>query len=221
MPFSEHGCGDDPVTRAAREQMVSRQVAARGVTDERVLAAMRDVPRHLFVPEDLRAQAYEDHPLPIGRGQTISQPFIVALMTAVARPLPGDRALEIGTGSGYQSAVLARLVAQVYTVEVNPALQREGSDRLAALGFTNVTSMLSDGYEGWPAEAPYDIVLVTAAPPEVPAPLLAQLAPGGRLVVPIGGTMQELQLIEKDREGRTSTRTVAPVVFVPLVRPTA
>jgi protein-L-isoaspartate(D-aspartate) O-methyltransferase len=208
----------DPKKDAERERMVAGQIESRGVRDARVLAAMRSVPRHLFVPEPLQPQAYEDHPLPIGHGQTISQPYIVALMTELARPSPTDRALEIGTGSGYQAAVLSRLVARVHSVEVIDALQEEAAERLARLGYVNVTAIRADGYGGWPAAAPYDIVLVTAAPEEVPDALIAQLAPGGRLVIPVGGRSQDLQLIEKDAGGGTRARVVAPVMFVPLVR---
>ena len=201
--------------------MVADQIAARDVRDARVLAAMRDVPRHLFVPPERQSQAYDDAPLPIGYAQTISQPYIVALMTALAQPSPGDRALEVGTGSGYQAAVLSRLVSQVYTIEIVEPLARSAEQRLKNLGYTNVTVRAGDGYAGWPEMAPFDIVMVTAAPDHVPEPLLAQLKPGGRLVVPIGpvSAVQELQLIEKDNAGRTRTTRVAPVRFVPLVRP--
>ena len=201
--------------------MVADQIAARDVRDARVLAAMRDVPRHLFVPPERQSQAYDDAPLPIGYAQTISQPYIVALMTALAQPSPGDRALEVGTGSGYQAAVLSRLVSQVYTIEIVEPLARSAEQRLKNLGYANVTVRAGDGYAGWPEMAPFDIVMVTAAPDHVPEPLLAQLKPGGRLVVPIGpvSAVQELQLIEKDNAGRTRTTRVAPVRFVPLVRP--
>jgi protein-L-isoaspartate(D-aspartate) O-methyltransferase len=208
-------------TRAVeRARMVDEQIAARGIRDSRVLAALREVPRHLFVPPDMVARAYIDSPLPIGYDQTISQPYIVALMTELARPSAGDRALEIGTGSGYQAAVLARLVSHVYTIDIVEPLAREAGRRLKELGYANVTVRAGDGYAGWPDAAPFDIVLVTAAPTEVPPPLLAQLKPGGRLVVPVGrvGTVQELQLIEKDASGRTSAKRVAPVRFVPFRR---
>jgi protein-L-isoaspartate(D-aspartate) O-methyltransferase len=207
----------DP-SKAERERMVADQLLSRDIRDPNVLAAMREVPRHLFVPEAARPQAYDDHPLSIGYGQTISQPYIVALMTELARPAPTDRALEIGTGSGYQAAVLSRLVSHLYTVELNEALHLQAAERLKWLGYANVTAILGDGYQGWAPAAPYDIVLVTAAPEEVPAALMAQLKPGGRLVIPVGGYSQELIVIEKDRDGRTRTRSVAPVVFVPLVR---
>ena len=166
--------------------MVADQIAARDVRDARVLAAMRDVPRHLFVPPELQSQAYDDAPLPIGYAQTISQPYIVALMTALTQPSPSDRALEVGTGSGYQAAVLSRLVSQVYTIEIVEPLARSAEQRLKNLGYANVTVRAGDGYAGWPEMAPFDIVMVTAAPDHVPEPLLAQLKPGGRLVVPIG-----------------------------------
>jgi len=206
---------------ADRQGMVAEQIAARDVRDPRVLAAMRDVPRHLFVPPDLQRQAYADRPLPIGDDQTISQPYIVALMTELARPRASDRALEVGTGSGYQAAVLSRLVSHVYTVEIVEPLARGAEQRLKKLGYANVTVRAGDGYAGWPDMAPFDIIMVTAAPDHVPAPLVAQLKAGGRLVIPVGpvGAVQELQLIEKDNAGRTTTTRVAPVQFVPLVRP--
>jgi protein-L-isoaspartate(D-aspartate) O-methyltransferase len=201
--------------------MVVDQIAARAVRDPRVLAAMRDVPRHLFVPPELQRQAYADRPLPIGHDQTISQPYIVALMTELARPGLADRALEVGTGSGYQAAVLSRLVAHVYTIEIVEPLARSADERLKNLGYANVTVRAGDGYAGWPDMSPFDIIMVTAAPDHVPEPLLAQLKPGGRLVIPVGpiSAVQQLQLIEKDDAGRTQTTRVAPVQFVPLVRP--
>jgi protein-L-isoaspartate(D-aspartate) O-methyltransferase len=206
---------------ADRQRMVGEQIAARDVRDPRVLAAMRDVPRHLFVPPELQRQAYQDRPLPIGYNQTISQPYIVALMTELARPRPSDRALEVGTGSGYQAAVLSRLVSHVYTIEIVEPLARVAEQRLKELGYANVTVRTGDGYAGWPDMAPFDVILVTAAPDHVPAPLLTQLKPGGRLVIPVGpvSDVQELQLLEKDNAGRISTTRVAPVQFVPLLRP--
>ena len=208
----------DPAMKAERDRMVADQIASRDVRDPRVLGALREVPRHLFVPEAHRSQAYDDHPLPIGEGQTISQPYIVALMTELARPSPTDRVLEIGTGSGYQAAVLSRLVAHVYSVELNDVLHEQARLRLRTLGYANVTAILGDGYKGWPGAAPYDIVIVTAAPEEVPEALVAQLKPGGRLVIPVGGYSQELRLTEKDANGRTRARSVAPVMFVPMVK---
>ncbi len=198
--------------------MVAGQVASRGVCTAAVLAAMRQVPRHLFVPPDLRPGAYADHPLPIGRGQTISQPYIVALMTELARATPSDRALEIGTGSGYQAAVLSRVVSHVFSLEIDGHLGRQAAERLARLGYANVTVLKGDGYEGLASEAPFDIVIVTAAPSRVPQALVDQLAPGGRLVIPVGDRYtQELSVVEKLADGGTSTRTVTPVVFVPMV----
>lgn len=199
---------------------MSDQIAARGVTDPRVLEAMRAVPRHEFVPDAIRGDAYWDSPLSIGHGQTISQPYIVALMTELARPRPGDRALEVGTGSGYQAAVLSRLVARVYSIELLEPLAASAAATLQRLRCDNVTVRRGDGYAGWPEEAPFDIILVTAAPEEVPEALVAQLKPGGRLVVPVGPVhdVQDLRVIEKDQSGRVKTRSVIPVRFVPLVK---
>jgi len=214
--------GDTPqdAFRQARLAMVADQVAARGVKDPRVLDAMRAVPRHEFVPLTLRDDAYVDSPLPIGHGQTISQPYIVALMTELARPSPADRVLEVGTGSGYQAAVISRLVSRVFTVELVDPLAQSASAVLRRLGYANVTVRSGDGYLGWPEEAPFDIILVTAAPEEVPAALVAQLKPGGRLIVPVGRVwdVQDLQLIEKDAGGKVKTRSVIPVRFVPMVK---
>jgi protein-L-isoaspartate(D-aspartate) O-methyltransferase len=203
-----------------RERMVETQIADREIKDRRVLAAMRAVPRHLFVPPADSADAYDDRPLPIGHGQTISQPYIVALMTEVVRPTASDRVLEVGTGSGYQAAVLAPLVSHVYTIEIVPALARDAAARLKKLKCDNVTVRAGDGYGGWPEHAPFDIIVVTAAPESVPEPLLQQLKPGGRLVVPVGSRFgtQELLLIEKDSSGKLRTTRVAPVRFVPLLR---
>jgi len=213
------GTWQDPFLRE-RLAMVSEQIASRGVKDTRVLEAMRAVPRHEFVPAGLREDAYVDSPLSIGHGQTISQPYIVALMTELARPSPADRALEVGTGSGYQAAVLSRLVARVFSVELIEPLAQSAAQLLARLGYANVTVRNGDGYLGWLEEAPYDIILVTAAPEEVPAALVAQLKPGGRMVVPVGGVydVQDLKLIEKDAAGRITTRSIIPVRFVPLVK---
>jgi protein-L-isoaspartate(D-aspartate) O-methyltransferase len=227
VTFSMQSCNAPPVDQAgqnsfaaARSRMVDDQIAARGVRDPRVLAAMREVPRHLFVPPDQQHLAYEDLPRPIGYDQTISQPYIVALMTELVRPRPGDRALEVGTGSGYQAAVLSRLVSQVYTIEIVEPLGRAAEKRLKELGYANVTVRVGDGYAGWPDGAPFDLIVVTAAPDHVPAPLLAQLKPGGRLVIPVGpvSAVQELRLIERDAAGQDRTTVVAPVAFVPLRR---
>ncbi|HKZ73213.1 MAG TPA: protein-L-isoaspartate(D-aspartate) O-methyltransferase [Steroidobacteraceae bacterium] len=205
---------------AERARMVEWQIAARGVRDPRVLDALRTVPRHLFVPPALAADAYGDGPLPIGHGQTISQPYIVALMTELVRPAPTDRVLEIGTGSGYQAAVLAGLVSHVYTIEIVEPLARDSTQRLRELGMQNVTVRAGDGYGGWPEMAPFDIIVVTAAPPKVPPALLEQLKDGGRLIIPVGRefSVQKLQLIEKSSSGELRTTDIAPVRFVPLQR---
>lgn len=202
-------------TRA--EAMVREQIESRGVRDPRVLAALRAVPRHRFVPEAYRGRAYEDGPLPIGQGQTISQPYIVAVMTELLRPQPGDRVLEIGTGSGYQAAVLARLTRRVYSIEIVPELAARARAALAELGVANVEVFVGDGYQGLPDRAPFDGILLTAAPGEVPQPLLDQLAVGGRLVAPVGGADQDLRVIERTAEGLQTTR-LFPVRFVPFVR---
>lgn len=200
-----------------RERMVREQIERRGIRHPGVLKAMREVERHLFVPESLRRSAYEDHPLPIGHGQTISQPYIVAAMTEMLDPRPADRVLEIGTGSGYQAAVLSRLVRHVYTIELVEPLGQQAQALLAKLGFKNVTVHIGDGYEGWPGEAPFDKILLTAAPPDVPPKLIEQLKPGGRLVAPVGTGWQELVVIDKDARGGVRRRTEFPVMFVPMV----
>ena len=207
--------GTAGVRRSERERMVDEQIAARGVHDPAVLAAMRAVPRHEFVPERWRTHAYADRPLPIGEEQTISQPYIVALMTELAGVRPGARVLEVGTGSGYQAAVLATLGADVYTIEIVPALAESARTTLARLGYTKVRTRLGDGYRGWPEAAPFAAIVVTAAPPEVPGALLAQLAPGGRLVIPVGTAEQELQVHERTADG-VRVRNVIPVRFVPM-----
>ena len=201
---------------AERQRMVDEQIARRGIRDQRVLAAMRKIERHRFVSEAQRSGAYEDHPLPVGEGQTISQPYIVALMTE-ALALQGDeRVLEVGTGSGYQTAILAELAAEVYSVEILPRLAEQARATLEDLGYQNVHIRLGDGSEGWAEHAPYQGILVTAAPPEVPPALLEQLAPGGRLVIPVGVQSQELELHTRRPEGFRVER-LAAVRFVPLV----
>ncbi len=210
---------DDIRFARARERMVAEQLRARDITDERVLAAMAKVPRHRFVPEAVREQAYEDRPLPIGYGQTISQPYIVAYMTQALELGPEAktraRVLEIGTGSGYQAAVLAELVHQVYTIEIIKELAERARATLAALGYTNVFVRHGDGYLGWPEQAPFDGIVVTAAPDHVPQPLVDQLAVGGRLVVPVGRWFQEMTIVTKTPQG-LRRRTTIPVLFVPM-----
>jgi protein-L-isoaspartate(D-aspartate) O-methyltransferase len=199
-----------------RARMVETQIVARGVRDPRVLAAMRQVPRHLFVEAKDRGQAYEDHPLPIAGNQTISQPYIVALMTELANLTPEEKVLEIGTGSGYQSAVLSRLASKVYSIEIVPELARASADRLGQLGYGNVTVKEGDGYRGWPEHAPFDAILVTAAPDRIPQPLLDQLAPGGRMVIPVGSFFQELKVLTKEKDGKITEKDIIPVRFVPM-----
>jgi protein-L-isoaspartate(D-aspartate) O-methyltransferase len=203
-----------------RRLMVEEQLRGRDIEDPRVLAAMGRVPRHLFVPAALRFRAYADHPLPIGSGQTISQPYIVALMTQLAEVEPDDVVLEIGTGSGYQAAVLSEMAKEVYTIEIVPDLAETARVRLAELGYADVTVRTGDGYLGWTEKAPFDAILVTAAAPEVPPPLVEQLAPGAILVIPVGpqSQVQSLLRIQKAADGTTVTREILPVVFVPLVR---
>jgi protein-L-isoaspartate(D-aspartate) O-methyltransferase len=212
---------------AERDAMVDEIAALVGETrdalgkpafDARVLDALRAVPRHEFVPADQRPFAYRNRPLPIGHGQTISQPYIVALMTALAQVEPGDTVLEVGTGSGYQAAVMARLARAVYTVEIVEPLGRQALQRLRALGYDSVHVRLGDGYDGWEEHAPYDAIVVTAASSHVPPPLVRQLKPGGRMVIPVGAAfmVQQLVLVEKYLDGSISTRQIVPVDFVPL-----
>ncbi len=197
--------------------MVETQIRRRGVTDRDVLAALERVPRHEFVPEQYRDQAYGDHPLPIGYGQTISQPYIVALMTELLQLKNTDRVLEIGTGSGYQAAILAEIVAEVYTVEIIEALAIEARERLKRLGYHNVHVRHGDGYYGWEEHAPYDAIIVTAAPDHIPQPLVQQLKDGARMVIPVGppGSHQTLWLVTKEK-GTITKRSVTGVLFVPL-----
>jgi protein-L-isoaspartate(D-aspartate) O-methyltransferase len=189
----------------------------RGSFDRRVMDAMATVPRHEFVPESQRSKAYENRPLPIGRGQTISQPYIVALMTDLLDPQPGHRVLEIGTGSGYQAVVLSQLVSQVYSMEIITELASESRRLVQALGYDNISIRAADGYNGWPEAAPFDSIIVTAAISHIPPPLVSQLKPGGRMVIPVGTPFQTqyLTLVEKDPDGGITTRQLIPVIFVP------
>ncbi len=191
----------------------------RGIKDERVLAAMRTVPRHEFVPDDVRFSAYDDRPLPIGHGQTISQPFIVAFMTEQLKPQPTDKVLEIGTGSGYQAAILSGLVKEVFTIEIVEPLAKRAEADLRRLNYTNVFVKAGDGYKGWPEHAPFDAIIVTCAPDQVPQSLVEQLKEGGRMVIPVGpdGGVQELYLLEK-HGGEVRRKSVLPVRFVPMTR---
>jgi len=202
-------------TAAAR--MVDQQLRPSDIRDPRVLAVMREVPRHRFVPSELAARAYDDTPLPIGYGQTISQPYIVAYMTQALELRPEHRVLEVGTGSGYQAAVLARIAKEVYTIEIVPELAARAAATLRELGYGNVHVREGDGYAGWPERAPFDRIMVTAAPDHVPQPLVDQLAMGGRLVIPVGDVRQQMAILTKTKDGVVERRTIA-VRFVPLTR---
>ena len=204
---------------AGRAKMVDAQLAGRDITDPRVLAAMRELPRHEFVPDSLRKDAYDDRPLSIGHGQTISQPYIVAFMTQQLRLQPSDRVLEVGTGSGYQAAVLARLAGEVYSIEIVEPLARTAAQVLQRLGIKNVAVKAGDGYAGWPEHAPFDAIIVTCAPDHIPAPLVAQLKENGRMIIPVGenGGVQELYVLRK-KNGEIQRTAVLPVRFVPMTR---
>jgi protein-L-isoaspartate(D-aspartate) O-methyltransferase len=206
--------------QAERERMVRDQIEALGISRPDVLRAIRSTPRHLFVPELLRPQAYDDHALPIGSGQTISQPYIVALMTELLEPSKQQKVLEIGTGSGYQAAVLAALVGHVYSIEIVPELAQSAAAVLKSVGVRNVTVRCGDGYQGWTEKAPFDRIVLTAAPPEIPESLVDQLKPGGRMVAPVGDSpfSQSLVVINKLADGTVRRRSVIPVAFVPMVR---
>ncbi len=223
LPIIFMNCTAMPVSeetfKKQRQEMVARQIAGRDVTDKQVLEAMSKVPRHLFVPKSEEHSAYDDRPLPIGHGQTISQPYIVALMTELARVSKDDVVLEIGTGSGYQAAVLAVLARRVYTIEYLEPLGEQARQRLGTLGYSNVEVKIGDGYQGWPEKQPFDAILVTAAIDHIPQPLIDQLKPGGRLVIPVGGEMdtQVLRVVEKDARGKTSQQDIIPVRFVPFL----
>jgi protein-L-isoaspartate(D-aspartate) O-methyltransferase len=218
--------GADPYAQARQKMLVDIRANAAGLgkglaegpIPESVLQVMAAVPRHLFVPETLRGAAYDDRPLPIGHGQTISQPFIVAYMTALTAAKPGDTVLEVGTGSGYQAAVLAKLGTRVFTIEIIPELASAATARLPDSGFPDVQVRSGDGYYGWPEAAPFDAIVVTAAASHIPPPLLQQLRPGGRMVIPVGGpfAVQQLVLVEKSDDGSLRSRHLLPVRFVPL-----
>jgi protein-L-isoaspartate(D-aspartate) O-methyltransferase len=215
---SSHGA-EQPDTgerwRRLRQTMVEQQLRARGINDARVLDAMARVPRHLFVPEAARGEAYEDHPLPIGHGQTISQPYIVAFMTEALRVEPSHRVLEIGTGSGYQAAVLAEVAGHVYTIEIIEELAERARKTLAGAGYRNVTVRAGNGYLGWPEHAPYDRIMVTAAPDEIPPALVEQLKVDGLMAIPVGSVLQELRVLRKTPSGLETIATL-PVRFVPM-----
>ncbi|MBN2369187.1 MAG: protein-L-isoaspartate(D-aspartate) O-methyltransferase [Vicinamibacteria bacterium] len=207
--------GSEEAYSTARERMVRDTIETRNVRDARTLAAMRQVPRHLFVPPELVRDAYEDHPLPIGNGQTISQPYIVAFMTEALRLRGGEKVLEVGAGSGYQAAILAEIAAKVFSIEIIPELAEQARERLARLGYKNVIVRAGDGYLGWPEEAPFDAIIVTAAAPSIPQPLKAQLRDGGRLVLPVGDFEQDLVVVTRTKDRFTETRVLA-VRFVPM-----
>lgn len=205
--------------QAMREKMVEFQIELRGVKDPVVLRAMRKVPRHLFLPASQRDSAYDDSPLPIGFGQTISQPYIVAYMTECLNPQKGHRILEVGTGSGYQAAILAEIVDTVYTIEIIPELGKRANERLSALGYKNVTVKIGDGYEGWKEHAPFDGIMVTAGAESIPPPLIEQLKDGGKMIIPVGSAYMVQNLILVEKHGKeVSTRNLIPVRFVPFQR---
>ena len=212
----QSGFEDDP-TKTDRLRMVNEQIRSRGIQDVRVLEVMEEVPRHLFVVEVDRSSAYNDNPLPIGFGQTISQPYIVALMTEALRVGPSDRVLEIGTGSGYQSAILSKLGAEVFSIEFVEPLGKQARRQLEALGYDNVHIRIGDGYDGWPEEAPFNAIIATAAPEKVPETLVAQLAADGRLVIPVGLHYQELIVLHRKGD-EVRREKIADVRFVPMVR---
>jgi len=220
LPLLLPAVKDEAAFAAAREKMVREQIMERGIIDERILGAFRKVKRHLFVAPSYRDQAYSDFPLPIEENQTISQPYIVAIMTSVIAPAYKKKVLEIGTGSGYQAAVLAELVREVYTIEIFPSLARSSEKLLRDQGYRNIHFRTGNGYLGWPEAAPFDGIIVTCAPDHIPAPLIEQLAVGGRLVIPISysTTVQDLLLVEKLPNGKLKKTNLIPVLFVPMIR---
>lgn len=216
----KQGSGEDPqmtdsTRQSERHAMVEGQIIARGVRDPSVIQAMRQVPRHQFVTESEQENSYEDRPLPIGYGQTISQPYIVAFMTEALRLQTTDKVLEIGTGSGYQAAVLAKIASEVFTIEIVEPLAKRAEETLSQLGYTNVHVRSGDGYQGWPTESPFDAIILTASPDHIPQPLLDQLTIGGRLILPVGKFLQELVLVNRTKEGYQQT-VLLPVAFVPM-----
>ncbi|MGH7274751.1 MAG: protein-L-isoaspartate(D-aspartate) O-methyltransferase [Nitrospiria bacterium] len=215
---SPSGGGPDAY-RSQRLHMVEKQLKGRDIQDPQVLEVMARVQRHLFVPTDLAREAYSDHPLPIGEGQTISQPYIVALMTQLAKVKPGEKILEIGTGSGYQAAVLAELTDKVFSIEIRPRLARQAQDRLKVLGYETVRVRQGDGYYGWPEEASFDVIMITAAVNHIPPPLIQQLGTGGRLILPLGSTtfFQTLTLVTKKLDGQLDVQHLTTVSFVPMI----
>lgn len=211
------GKRDNSTMSALRNKMVDRQIVSRGIRDTRVIEAMRTVPRHEFVPQHSAQAAYEDHPLPVGEGQTISQPYIVALMTELCRLTGTEKVLEVGTGSGYQAAILAHLAEEVYSLEIVESLYKKALQKLDELGYTNIHMVLGNGFRGLPDKAPFDAILLTAAPPKIPKPLIRQLKDdGGRLVAPVGTFSQELVVLTKEN-GEVNTEHVTYVQFVPMV----
>jgi protein-L-isoaspartate(D-aspartate) O-methyltransferase len=217
--FSKNGWAQEDFQQR-REAMVEEQVIKRGLYHSATIKAMKKVPRHLFVPEYQQKKAYEDRPLPIGHGQTISQPYMVAYMTAVLKPEPGMRILEIGTGSGYQAAVLAEIVDTVYTIEIVEKLGKKAAKTFQELGYDNIVTKIGDGYQGWAEHAPFDGIIVTAAPQTIPPPLIEQLAEGGRMIIPVGPAhlAQELKLVKKKENGKIKESSLFPVRFVPFKR---
>jgi protein-L-isoaspartate(D-aspartate) O-methyltransferase len=220
LPAGESAEPAEEAFRAERNTMVRDQIENRGVTEKQVLAAMRAAPRHRFVPDRLKPFAYADRPLPIGHGQTISQPYIVAAMTEALELRPDSKVLEVGTGSGYQAAVLAEITPHVYTIEIIEALAKRSQQDLEEAGYLGVEVKHADGFHGWAEEAPFDAIIVTAAPSSIPPPLIAQLKPGGRMIIPVGPRLgtQRLILVTKRKDGKTRTRTLMPVRFVPFTR---
>jgi protein-L-isoaspartate(D-aspartate) O-methyltransferase len=207
---------DEPHAARARATMIVQQIAARGITNAAVLAALRAVPRHLFVPAPYQDEAYDDHPVPIGCDQTISQPYIVAAMTVALELTPATKVLEIGTGSGYQAAILAEIVSNVYSIEIVPALAQRAAATLRQLHYTNVQVRCGDGHLGWPEAGPFDAIIVTCAPAQIPAPLLAQLAEGGRLVIPVGARYAQELVRMRKHGGQLTRENLMGVLFVPM-----